>query len=234
MSEGRPNTRPVRGERGPRAPVEAEWRPVTKLGRLVKAGLITDLNTIFKYSLPIKEIEIVDKFLPDLEEKVVKVASVQKQTAAGQRTRYRAHVVVGDHKSYIGFGVGASKEVAIAVRKAVTDAKFNLVPVRLGYWGGKIGAPHTIAQKCSGKCGSVTFRLIPAPRGTGIAAAVKVQEAIQLAGITDVFTAQFGHTRTLMNSVGALYNALKSSYTFLTPDLWAQQDFGEDIRNLEQ
>ncbi|CAL6018983.1 Ribosomal_protein S5 [Hexamita inflata] len=221
-----------KGERGPRVIQEVEWKPTTKLGRLVKSGQITSLNEIFKYSLAIKEVEIVDKFIK-LEERVVKVASVQKQTAAGQRTRFRAHVVVGDRKQYLGFGCGASKEVAIAVKKAVAQAKMNLIPIRLGFWGGKLGQPHTIAQKCSGKCGSVKFRLIPAPRGTGIVAATKVQEAIILAGITDVFTRQFGHTRTLMNSVGAFYDALKSSYRFLTPDLWAQQEFGEDVRNLE-
>jgi small subunit ribosomal protein S2e len=44
-------------------------------------------------------------------------------------------------------------------------AKLNMVPVRRGYWGGKIGAPHTIPTKISGKCGSVAIRLIPAPRG---------------------------------------------------------------------
>ena len=163
----------------------------------------------------------------------MKVASVQKQTAAGQRTRFRAHVVVGDSMHYLGFGAGASKEVAIAVKKAVAHAKMNIVPVRLGYWGGKIGAPHTIAHKCSGKCGSVRLRLIPAPRGTGIVASTRVQPVIQMAGLQDVYTRQCGHTRTIMNSVGALYNALRRSYTFLTPDLWEQQELGEDIRNLQ-
>lgn len=68
-----------RGERGPRAPIEQEWRPVTKLGRLVKAGVITNIFDIFKYSIPIKEVEIIDKLAPTpLEERVIKVASVQK------------------------------------------------------------------------------------------------------------------------------------------------------------
>ena len=178
---------PRKGERGPRAPVEVEWKPVTKLGRLVKDGVITNLNDIFKYSLAIKETEIIDKFVK-LEEKVVKVGSVQKATAAGQRNSFRAHVIVGDGKGYIGFGKGNSKEVAIAVKKAVADAKMNLIPVRLGFWGGIMGTPHTINTKCSGKSGSVRFRLIPAPRGTGIVAATRVQEVIKMAGITDVFT----------------------------------------------
>ena len=116
-----------------------EWKPVTKLGRLVKEGKIASINEIFKYSLPIKEAEIVDHFLPELKEQVIKVASVQKATAAGQRNRFRAHVIVGNNDRIIGFGMGVSKEVAIAVKKAVVQAKCHIVPVRLGYWGGKLG-----------------------------------------------------------------------------------------------
>ena len=165
---------------------------------------------------------------------MVKVRSVQKQTSAGQRTRFHATVIVGDRAGHIGYGSGVSKEVAIAVKKAVTVAKMNLIPVRRGYWGSKLGQPHTISSKVSGKCGSVIFRLIPAPRGTGIVSAPKVKELIALSGIEDVFSRQFGHTRTLMNSVGAMFNAMKKSYRFLTPDMWAQQEFGEDIRTYQE
>ena len=50
-------------------------------------------------------------------------------------------------------------------------AKLSIIPVRRGYWGNKIGLPHTLPMKVTGKCGSVRVRLIPAPRGTGIVAA---------------------------------------------------------------
>ena len=64
----RANRGQPKGERGPRiAPVE-EWKPVTKLGRLAKEGKIADINQIFKFSLPIKETEIVDKFVEGLKE----------------------------------------------------------------------------------------------------------------------------------------------------------------------
>ncbi|KAH0575594.1 Ribosomal protein S5 [Spironucleus salmonicida] len=227
-------TQEQRGERGaPRAKPEEIWNPTTKLGRLVKSGVVTSLAEVFKYSLPCKEAQIIDNFIT-LEEKVVKVRSVQKQTSAGQRTRFHATVIVGDRNGHIGYGSGVSKEVAVAVKKAVVNAKLNLIPIRRGYWGSKMGNPHTISQKVSGKCGSVTFRLIPAPRGTGIVSAPKVKELIALAGIEDVFSRQFGHTRTLMNSVGAMFNALKKSYTFLTPDLWAAQELGDDLRTYKE
>ena len=72
---------------------------------------------------------------------------VQKQTCAGQRTRFKAIVVVGDGQGHIGLGVKCSKEVATAIRGAIILAKLSVIPVRRGYWGNKIGAPHTVPCK---------------------------------------------------------------------------------------
>jgi small subunit ribosomal protein S2e len=64
-----------RGRRGRRGgkQEEKEWQPVTKLGRLVKAGKITSMEQIYLHSLPIKEYQIVDFFLPKLKDEVMKV-----------------------------------------------------------------------------------------------------------------------------------------------------------------
>jgi small subunit ribosomal protein S2e len=58
-------------------------------------------------------------------------------------------------------------QVATAIRGAIILAKMSVIPVRRGYWGNKIGKVHTVPTKVTGKCGSVTIRLIPAPRGAG-------------------------------------------------------------------
>jgi len=70
--------------------------PSTKLGRLVKAGKIQKLEQIYLYSLPVKEYQIIDHFVSGLKDEVLKIMPVQKQTRAGQRTRFKAFVVVGD------------------------------------------------------------------------------------------------------------------------------------------
>jgi len=106
-------------------------------------------------------------------------------------------------------------------------AKLNVVPVRRGFWGSKLGKPHTVPTKVHGKCGSVHIRLIPAPRGTGIVAAGTPKKVIQMAGITDVFTCSRGHTRSLGNFVRATYEALKNTYAYLTPDLWTETRFAK-------
>ena len=62
-------------------------------------------------------------------------------------------------------------------------AKMHLVPIRRGYWGKNSGLPHTIPMKLSGTCGSVSVRLIPAPRGTGLVAAPASKKILAMAGL---------------------------------------------------
>jgi len=198
------------------------WVPVTKLGRLVQAKMIKKLEEIYLYSLPIKEYQIVDWFLPKLKDEVMKIMPVQKQTRAGQRTRFKAFVIVGDQDGHVGLGVKCSKEVATAIRGAIILAKLSVVPVRRGYWGNKIGTPHTVPTKITGKCGSVCLRLVPAPRGTGIVAARTPKKVLTFAGIQDVFTSTSGSTKTMGNFVKATFDALGKTYGFLTPEFWKE------------
>lgn len=226
---GRRGFRGRRGGRrgGPRREGDAEeWTPVTKLGRLVKAGKIRYLEEIYLHSLPVKEHQIIDYFLKDkLVDEVMKVMPVQKQTRAGQRTRFKAFVIVGDKDGHVGLGVKCSKEVANAIKGALLVAKLSIVPIRRGYWGNKIGKPHTVPCKVNGKAGSVRVRLIPAPRGTGIVASPVPKKVLQFAGIEDVYTQTRGQTATAGNFAKATVAAVGRTYEYLTPDLWPAYEF---------
>ena len=134
----------------------------------MKEGRIRSLEEIFLHSMPIKEHQIVDHFFPPtagkLKDEVMTIKPVQKQSSAGQRTRFKAYVAVGDFDGHIGLGKSrircrnqkrlkrrrraliarfltvrfhaeCSSEVATAIRGALIMAKMHLVPIRRGYWG---------------------------------------------------------------------------------------------------
>lgn len=149
-------------------------RPGTPPESTVLCVQIKSMEQIYLFSLPVKEHQIVEQFLGGaLKDEVMKIMPVQKQTRAGQRTRFKAFVIVGDHNGHCGLGVKCAKEVATAIRGAIIAAKMAVIPIRRGYWGNKIGKPHTVPAKMTGKCGSVTVRLIPAPRGAGATPCIK-------------------------------------------------------------
>ena len=81
----------------------------------------------------------MDHFFPPtagkLKDEVMTIKPVQKQSSAGQRTRFKAYVAVGDFDGHIGLGKKCSSEVATAIRGALIMAKMHLVPIRRGYWG---------------------------------------------------------------------------------------------------
>lgn len=79
----------------------------------------------------------------------------------------------------------------------------------------------------TGKCGSVSVRLIPAPRGTGIVSAPVPKKLLMMAGIEDCYTSARGSTGTLGNFAKATYAAIAKTYAYLTPDLWKDSPLGK-------
>ena len=109
-----------------------EWHPVTGLGKLVASGEIKSIDQVLESGRPIKEPQIVDAFLPDLEDEVLDIAMMQRMTDSGRRVQFRAVVIVGNRNGYIGFGQGKDVQVGDAIKKAIVKAKMNLIKVRRG------------------------------------------------------------------------------------------------------
>ena len=188
-----------------------EFVPKTQLGHMVKEGKITDIDEIFEKGLPIMELGIVDTLLPDLEEEVMDVNLVQRMHKSGRKVNFRVIVAVGNKNGYVGLGQGKAKEVGPAIRKAVDNAKFNIIKVRRGCgdWGCVCGREHTVPFKVDGKKGSVRVTLIPAPGGVGLAIGNVGKTILGLAGIDDVWSQTMGQTQTTINFAGAVFEALK-------------------------
>ena len=201
------------GGRGRRRDTEpkVEWVPRTKLGKRVLAGKITTMKDALNSGLPLRETEIVDILLPDLEDEVLDVNMVQRMTDSGRRVKFVITVAVGNKDGYIGFGQAKGKEVGSSIRKAIENAKINMIEIRrgCGSWECGCGQPHTVPYAISGKSGSVEVTLKPAPRGIGLATGDVAKKILVLAGVKDCWAFTRGKTRTTVNYAKAVFDALQ-------------------------
>ncbi|MDH5403178.1 MAG: 30S ribosomal protein S5 [Candidatus Heimdallarchaeota archaeon] len=199
-----------------------EWEPRTRLGEEVKEGRITSIEEIFQRGIPIQEYEIVDILLPDLTEEVVEINLVQKMSSAGRKRRFQATMVVGNKDGYIGIAQAKVREIGPAIRHAIQLAKMNITPVRrgCGSWECRCDHSHSVPFKTQGRTSSVRIEIIPAPRGTGLAAGNVAKTVLDLAGIKDVWTRTSGDTTTTSNFAKATFEALKATYNILPPAEW--------------
>ncbi len=194
---------------------EQEWKPRTKLGMLVASKRITSLEQIFEQGYRLREPEIVKQLLPDLKSEVIHVGVVQKQTDAGELTRFSAIVACGDEQGWFGIGNGKAAQMRSAIDKATRDAMLNIIPVKLGCgsWECRCHMKHSIPFKVKGKGGSVRIEIIPAPRGLGLVAGSTITTMLRLSGLKDAWTRTFGSTSTMSSTAYAVYNALRSTYS---------------------
>ncbi len=197
--------------------VDDSWVPKTELGKIVKEGKIKDIGEIFERGLQILETEIVDYLLPELSEReyqeVLSVNMVQRMTDSGRRVKFACIVVVGNKNGYVGLGNGKAQEVGPAIRKAVTDAKLNLIQIKrgCGSWECNCGTAHTIPFQVNGRSSSVSVSLLPAPRGLGVAMGDIGKKMLSLAGVKDVWSRSYGQTQTTLNLATSIFNALKQT-----------------------
>ena len=215
-SSGPPRSRNSSGPPRRRYQKEEEvWIPKTSIGKRVMAGEINSMEEILSNGLRIQEAGIVKKLLPDLKTEVIDVGIIQKMTANGQSTRFKALVAAGNENGWLGIGMGKSKQMRIAIEKANNAAYLNVSPVKLGCgsWECRCDQKHSVPFKVKGKGGSVTIEILPAPRGLGLVAGGKIRNLLKMAGLKDAWTTAKGSTPTMNSTSKAVLNCLRQTFS---------------------
>ncbi len=215
-----------REDRNQHVEEKVEWVPKTSLGRDVLVGKYTNMRDVMLSGSKILEEQITEMLVPDLALEMVNVGqakgkfgggrrktskATQKITSDGSRMSFSMLVLSGNKNGIVGFGFGKARETVPAREKAYKKAKKNLIMIRRGCgdWGCFCGSAHSIPFAVEGSEGSVTVRLMPAPKGTGLVVESELKKMLQLAGIKDVWSKTFGQTKNKINLIKAGFNALK-------------------------
>ena len=139
--------------------------------------------------------------LTDLKDGFTASNRVSRVVKGGKNLSFAALGVVGDNHGHAGFGMGKAREVPMAIKKGIEQAKKNLIKLNLK--GTSI--PHQVI----GYYGSAQVLLKPASEGTGVIAGGPVRKVMQIAGIHNVLTKSLG-TSNPHNVVKATFAALLS------------------------
>ncbi|GIX06207.1 MAG: 30S ribosomal protein S5 [Candidatus Poribacteria bacterium] len=134
-----------------------------------------------------------------LVEHVIAINRVMRVRAGGRRIRYNALTVVGDRNGHVGVGFGKANEPPEAIRKALQDARRNLIEVPL--------VNGTIPHEVIGRSDATRVLLKPASPGTGIVAGSAPRIILELAGVQDVLSKIYG-SRNKINAAAATIKGL--------------------------
>ena len=146
----------------------------------------------------------IDAAALDLKEKRVSTKRVSKTVKGGRIASFASIMIVGDENGHVGYGLGKAAEIPEAMRKALEDAKKNMITVAL--------KGDTIPHEVIGEFGAGKVLLKPAPEGTGIIAGGTMRAVLEMAGIKNI-RAKCLRSSNPTNVVKATFAALESLRT---------------------
>ncbi len=137
----------------------------------------------------------------EFDEVTINIDRVSRTVKGGRRMRFKALVVIGNHKNKVGVGVAKGGDVTAAVQKATTKAKKNMITFNLD--------GETICHEVETKVTGADVLMKPAAPGTGIIAGGVVRSIIGLTGVKNLISKSLGSTNKV-NIAYAVIEGLKA------------------------
>lgn len=215
---------------------KSAWIPKTELGRKVMNGELTAIEEIFEKGYIIREPEIVDALVPNLENYLIHTGGMPgkgggkmrtpvrittRMHKSGRRRTLHALIIIGNRNGLLGMGYATGQDAQRAIQKAERYAKLSIIPVKrgCGSWECGCGGAHSLPFKVHGRNGSVNIELLPAPRGLGLCVPHEIKKIMQLAGLSDVWMRSYGNTSSRLNFVIAVFSALSTINKMRMPEV---------------
>lgn len=136
----------------------------------------------------------------EFDQKIISIRRVTRVVAGGRRFSFSVAMVIGDRKGRVGVGVGKASDTALAIEKAIRDAKKNMITVKRTKEG---SIQHDVKAKY---CAS-DVSILPA-KGRGVVAGSSVRNVLELGGISDVTAKIFSRSKNQLNNARAAIHAL--------------------------
>lgn len=142
-----------------------------------------------------------DRARSEFVQKIISIRRVTRVMAGGRRFGFSVAMVLGDKKGRVGIGTGKATDTALAIEKAIRQAKKNMVKINTTK---EMSIPHDVKVKY----GASVVQILPA-KGRGLVAGSSVRTVLELAGIKDVTAKIFSRSKNKLNNAQATMKALK-------------------------
>lgn len=167
-----------------------------------------------------------ERVKPEFDSKIIEIRRVTRVTAGGRRMNFSVAVVAGDRKGRVGVGLGKGMDTAIAVEKAVREAKKHMIKV-------PVSANMTIPHSVEAKFGSAKIKIFPA-RGSGIVAGSSARAVIEMAGLKDICAKYLSGSKNRLNNARVAIEALKKLISMPKNEMNVKKPKGEKAEQVEQ
>lgn len=138
---------------------------------------------------------------PEFDQKIISIRRVTRVVKGGRRFSFSVAMVIGDKRGSVGVGIGKASDTALAIEKALRDAKRSMVTIKRTEEG---SIPHDVEAKFTS-----SHVLLRPSKGKGLVAGSSVRTVLELAGIKDVSGKLLSRSKNQLNNARATIEALK-------------------------